>query len=272
MEEQLNSVNAEQAVVVEQPIEQTTGIDTNVSTESTVETSDNGENAVVAGQQQNDKPIQDAETNAAYAKARRELEAKAAERESKAIDAFIASQGLEFDGKPIKTKAEYDKAMQIQEDRARQQELKEKGIDPEIFDDYVNNNPTVKKAQQLLAEQEAKAERDKQFMAFNEAFPDVKGDEIPPEVWQEFNAGKSLVDAYAKVHIKKLQEQIEALKKGTQTAEVNSKNAASTTGSITGEGAEEGLYTEEQVDSMSSAEVKKNYDRVLKSMRSWKRK
>lgn len=76
----------------------------------------------------------------------------------------------------------------------------------------------------------AKAKRQDEFLAFSREYPNVKPEEIPQEVWKDFNAGSSLVGAYAKYENKQLKAQLEAEKQ-------NNKNRERSTGSRTNAGA-----------------------------------
>lgn len=75
-----------------------------------------------------------------------------------------------------------------------------------------------------------KAKRQDEFLAFTREYPDVKPEDIPKEVWAEFNSGKSLVGAYSKFENKKLRERLAA-------AEQNTKNRERSTGSRDSAGA-----------------------------------
>lgn len=76
----------------------------------------------------------------------------------------------------------------------------------------------------------AKAKRQDEFLAFAREYPAVKATDIPKEVWDDFNSGKSLVGAYAKYENKMLREQLAA-------AEQNNKNRERSTGSRDNAGA-----------------------------------
>lgn len=62
------------------------------------------------------------------------------------------------------------------------------------------------------------------FVAFAEAYPEVKASDIPQEVWDEFSKGESLTNAYAKWENKQLKEKL-------QNAENQIKNRERSTGS-----------------------------------------
>jgi hypothetical protein len=220
-----------------------------------------------------EKPVQSKEENAKFAEIRRRAE-------QEAIDKFIANQGYVFDGKPIKTKAEYDEAMRINQERERRAALEEKGIDPTIVDEYVNNNPTVKEAREALNKQKQEQFSQKNKVEFLEYFRnnnnrdfDPGKDSIPNEVWELSEAyeksngkeGKSLVDAYMRHENSILRKKLQDIEKGTKTQEINSVNAATSTGSVTGNGKPVTKeITAESIATMSEKEISQNWSQVKK--------
>lgn len=85
------------------------------------------------------------------------------------------------------------------------------------------------------ADQRAKqAEEERQqedFKRFVQAYPGVKAQDIPAEVWEKVRGGVPLVTAYAQHENKQLREENEALKAKVETAEQNKKNKERSTGS-----------------------------------------
>lgn len=84
--------------------------------------------------------------------------------------------------------------------------------------------------QQARERQEA---RKKDMTAFLEAFPGVKGEDVPREVWAKVAAGESLVTAYTMYQNRQLQLQLAAQRQ-------NRENAARTTGSMSTQGEKAG--------------------------------
>ncbi len=80
---------------------------------------------------------------------------------------------------------------------------------------------------------EADGRRQTDIKNFVAAFPDVKAETIPQEVWKEVASGKTLTEAYAVYEASRLKEELEAEKQ-------NNKNKSRTTGSrsTAGEGSE----------------------------------
>jgi hypothetical protein len=162
MEENLNSVNAEQVGTVDQP-----KTEQSQTTEQTVN-ADSGEAATpkVEGKVQ-----QTPEENAKFKQIRMEYEAKIATESQraaqKAKDDWIASQGYEWNGKPIKTEAEYNQAI-------IEKKYADKGIDPSLITEAINNNPVVKQAQEMMSKQQQSEARNAEYMEFLTNYPDVK--------------------------------------------------------------------------------------------------
>lgn len=88
-----------------------------------------------------------------------------------------------------------------------------------------------KKAREAQAqnERERAQAREKEFSAFMAAYPDVKPEDIPKEVWAAVAKGESLTTAYT-MHVN------EALKAKLAAKQQNEKNAARSPGSMNSRG------------------------------------
>jgi hypothetical protein len=218
----------------------------------------------------------------AIERARQEAAQEAAQ---KARDAVIAEMGYEWKGKPITTEAEYRQALQEKEieDKLR---LQYSNLPDEIIDEILANR---RFREETLAEKKAreeaerKAQEEKDFAArrdtmldeFLHEFPDYDTEEkwkaIPKEVWAEADKwlksggreGRRLADALAKYNLKQMQAQ-------NQAAEANQANAASSTGSVKGQGKAGTFFTREQVANMSREEIRANYAAIKESEKRWK--
>lgn len=108
-----------------------------------------GEKEVVAEPQ-----TQSAETNAAFANMRRQLEA--AEKRQRDIDAMYAQKFGQYTnpetGQPIRSAADYAEAMAAQERAQARAKLQEANIDPGIIDNMIANSPAIRAAQEATAE------------------------------------------------------------------------------------------------------------------------
>ena len=96
---------------------------------------------------------------------------------------------------------------------------------------------------------------------FEEIFPDKRVNEIPDSVWESVREGIPLAAAYA------LYERKNAIRKDS-AASTNVKNSSRATGPI-GRDVTETFYTPDEVRAMSRTEVKKNYSKILESMKKW---
>lgn len=197
----------------------------------------------------------------------KEASARAAQE---ARDKFIADEGYTWNGKPITTESQYRQALAEQEEFNRRQYLQDNGIDVAFFDKAIEDNPTVKQAKELLAKDQAAKQYEIDWQAFKTEFPDVKPDQIPPEVWTEVNTGRKLIDVYTKHENTRLKAELDAFKTGNGTQQANNQNAGTGTGSMAGKGASgQSYFTQEQVMNMSQAEVNKNYKAIIDSQKSW---
>lgn len=150
-----------------------------------------GESATTAAAGQKGKQ-QAPETNAAFAKLRREAEeAKAQVRQYQA---------------DIEAK-ESAKAAEARKQRA--EELRGLGVDPDIIDDLIKSHPEVQSLARENAQLKRKSQDEalvQQFTDLTEAFPAIKepGD-IDQDTWRKFqgSAGHlTLLDAYVSAHSK----------------------------------------------------------------------
>jgi len=199
-EGEVADVEASEAV---EPTEETT----EVESEETVETEESGND---------EPPEQSAEDNARYAAIRRRAEEDARRRyegEMNGLNNQIAAlcQGLKHPvtGQPISNIHDYVDALAFQQRQAREQELEEKGIDPQMIDRMIEANPVVMQAKQVIerskmTEAEAMIQRD--VAEVGKYDPNIKNVqdllELPnfPEILDRVNKGASLVDAYKMVN------------------------------------------------------------------------
>ena len=157
--------------------------------------------------------------NAIYADARRKAEAEYKRKQS-AIDAQFAEKFKDYKnpitGQPITSAQDYFDALSAQEQLQTKKTLTEKGIDPSIIDRAVNNNPAIKAANLVIAEQrlkDTKAYLDKQVEEVSKLDPDIHSaadiekSERYPEVLAYVRDNRlSLVDAYKLVYADKLSD------------------------------------------------------------------
>jgi hypothetical protein len=211
---------------------------------------------------------------------------KAVERaRQEALDEYIASLNYEWNGKPIKTKAEYDQALKEKEIFERYQA---QGLPEDVINELVASKrfreeslaekqareAEIAKTQQ---EQEFKQRRDSMYIEFLNEFKDYGSEEkwktIPPEVFAEADKwlktggreGRRLADAFARYNYTKLISQ-------QQAATANQTNAASSTGSVKGNGLPDSGYISKEVFEANKHDqnwMNKNYENIKKSMNKW---
>ena len=222
-------------------------------------TSTESVNDGVTTSQQNEKPAQSAEENAKFASLRREYEQKIAQAEQKAIDAEYSR--LYGDSHGIHSKADYDKAIALQEQEEHDQTIREEYEANGLPEDVVSELVEWKKSrEQSKAEQEAKQQQEKQqaeMQDFIKKYPNVKPDDIPVEVWQVNASGVPLRYAYADYAN-------DQATKAEEIARANAENAKSSTGSVSGLGGQSTALTQEMVDNMSPQELSSRWGEVKK--------
>ena len=83
-----------------------------------------------------------------------------------------------------------------------------------------------------------------------------------------------LVDAYTDLNkdskIESMANELAELKEKLGITTKNIDNQAASTGSVTGNGSTDTVFSREQVKSMSKSDIKKNYPKIIKDMKSWK--
>lgn len=233
-------------------------------------TTENAEPNVEVVETKPEKTFTQAELNDIIkSRVERERESTAKRVAQEARDAYIAEQGYvhPISKQPIKSEAEYNQAV-------RDQELFESYQKEGYPDEAIQRILDVEKSQQetaaKLSEYESRSHTDREFKAFLEAYPDAKPEEIPASVWAEFNAGKSLVDAYKDYDYLLIKQERDKLLQAKQIEQQNNENAASSTGSVTGNGTSTPtFFTQDQVSKMSNADVNKNWNAINESMKKW---
>jgi hypothetical protein len=121
--------------------------------------------------------------------------------------------------------------------------------------------------EQYTTEQKAQQEREtrqKMYGEFLDAYPDVKTQDIPPEVWQEVKAGRSLLDAYVRHENKMLKDKLNGAQQQQQTQQANQANAAASTGSARASGMQHDVISEESINAHANdtAWMLRNYNKI----------
>lgn len=164
----------------------------------------------------------------------------------------------------IKEQEESQKIREIAETQGVNEEIAQKLRKAELLEGQFENEQQTKAEQKRL---------DDQMGIFVDKYPDVK--EVPQEVWDIFKQGKlDLTEAYDIWNkdnvINDLKSKLEKYEHSEEISNKNKENSEASTGSVTGNGNVEGFFSKERVKAMSQAEVKKNYNQIVESMKQWK--
>jgi len=246
--DEINESVTTQDVAETAPIEQT-----NESTEQTVN-ADNED--VTTSQVDNEKVPQTDEENSKFASFRREQEAKT----QQGIDAhYDKLYGASND---VHSQADYDRAIEAQEQseqaEAQAQQYKEAGLNPDLINELINNNPTVKQAQSIISKQQNDSKIESEVNELFAAFPDAKDSKIPDDVFMEsITKGIPLVYAYSMYANKNSATMAEQ-----KTLRGLQQNAAASPGALNGDQAEKSDYS-----NMPTADFNKLIERSLRGER-----
>ena len=144
-------------------------------------------------------------------------------------------------GRPVETIAEYFDALEAQQRRERDEELRSKGVDPKIIEDMVNNSPVVRQANAVM-QQSLQAEAQRQLAddvkAVGEIDPSIKSvDDLMnhPSYAKVYDLvskhGLSLPDAYKIANYSDLSAKNTAAVKQAAINQAKGKNHLEATGS-----------------------------------------
>lgn len=182
---------------------------TEVTTEETTSAVDNSDGE------------QSAEENAKFAAVRRQAEAEAKakyEQQIKKQNDLVKGMFGKFKnadtGKPIETVEDYIAAMEVQQRRQQEKELIEKGVNPKLIEEMIENSPAMREAKAVLEkskQEEAQRAIDADLKAITAMDSDIKSfaDLENSENFQTIlgyvkQNGLSLVDAYKLANSDKL--------------------------------------------------------------------
>lgn len=151
------------------------------------------------------KEEQSKEENARFASIRRQAEADAQRKMDMQVARLCEGITHPVTGQPIRTFAEYEDAIHAQTRLQAEQVLQENNVDTSVLDSYINNNPIILQAQQILAEnQQIQSERmiRKDIEEISQLDPSISTlqDMANLPTWnailEKVQQGASLVDAY----------------------------------------------------------------------------
>ena len=117
------------------------------------------------------------------------------------------------------------------EEQQKLNELIQQNIPPEFAQKLLEHDKIVQEYQTEKQIREQKEKEQKMYLEFLEAYPDVKPEDVPVEVWQEVAKGRSLLDAYIRYENQKLKAEMAKYQQQQQNQQANQTNAASSTGS-----------------------------------------
>lgn len=261
--------------------EQMNNVDENItSTKESVETPVTGVEETPAAEEETKF---DEKTESAFAK-RLSAERQKIEQEAARKIAEVEATASDFRTKWEATQQEREAQTLDAEYRSTVSQIAaEYNADPvaltEVIEAVIAKHPDVIAANKLKAEQ-AQVLSQKQMQekitsdvaAFRKDYSDVDINKIPAEVWERVDKGLSLTDSYQIYENKVLKEKIAAQEKALQVKEANAKNAATSPGSVTGQGATTADFisfeTFEQ-NRGNSKWVKDNYKRIQESRSKW---
>ena len=107
----------------------------------------------------------------------------------------------------------------------------------------------------------ARAKIDAEFALFAEYFPEVRANEIPQEVWESVKGGSSLSGSYA-LYLRRAELERKKIE------DFNEKNRKMSSGTLIA-GQDERYFSPSEVKKMTPAQVRTNYDDIIRSMRHW---
>jgi hypothetical protein len=178
--------------------------------------------------------------------------------------AFVDSQAKKYG----LTADEYLRAVAEQQVADEIEQLAdEKGLPEDVARELYESKKFREQYMQQQQQQTFQQKQQQMMQEFITAYPEVKAESIPQEVWQLYENGVDLVSAYARHESKLLRQQLAELK---EAKKVNQENELASTGSIKGQGSPQNLtFTREQVERMTPEQAYKNYNQIIESMKNW---
>ena len=242
------------------------------------ETEDTGVETEEAAEPQ----TQSAETNAAFANMRRQLQA--ANQRLADTDAMFARQFGQYKnpetGQPIRSAKDYSEAMLAQERIQAREQMQQNGIDPNVIDNLIANSPAVRQAQAATAELNAYRAQQvlesdfKEILALDPSLnskDDILNDPSLPAMLDRVSQGMRLVDAYKIVNFDRVFASKESAVKQQTINQVKGKNHLTTGASINVNDGEEDIPAnmvsqyKDWFPEKSMKELKKLYNTTMKN-------
>lgn len=188
---------------------------------------------------------QDPKIDSAFAKLRKEKET--IEKQKRDLDSWVFQNFNKDYG--IKTVDEYKEMMDKQLRETKEQELRDQGYDPDVIRDIVKNDPEISK---VISGNDKQINDEKLVGDYKELsgeYPDLvkQPEDIGLDVWDLYDKGMSLVDAYTIVNRKEILDHVKSVGKQQTLNNINSKAHLSKT---EGDGAKEGSDTQMSQDTL----------------------
>lgn len=259
----------------------TTEVDESVDTEYSDDTMDTSseESVEPADPQESEDQASEPEerpqidVNAIAAAARRQSEQRLRDIDAEYTRRFGHLQNPKT-GQPIRSQQDYLAALDAQEEMKAKEQLKQQGVDPAVLDNLIANNPQIRQAQAVMAQQQ-------RAMTINQINNDLAElskldssisslETVPPDVLQRsMQTGMNLVDAYKIAYFGKVNDsqqaaiQQQAINQAKGKSHLNPVNGVATPD----EGADipqsELTMWKDMFPDKSPTELKKLYNKVI---------
>lgn len=180
---------------------------------------------------------------------------------------FVENLANEYNMHP----EEYIQAVYNQLEQQRINQLVQQNIPEYLAKEILETRKMREKLKNDEVRQQEEARKKEDYQNFLNEYPDIEPNTIPKDVWDMVANGKSLLDAYRYHENKTLKEQLAKVSQQEKAKQVNQQNAEISPGSVTGQGeTDTGFFSKAQVESMSPSDVKRNYNKIMQSMKFWK--
>lgn len=216
--------------------------------------------------------------NATFANMRRKAESEAKAKYDAEIARLCEGYVHPITGQPIRSLAEYKDALYQQDRLANEQKLKESGLDPNMINMAVANNPAVKEAQAVLQNvrfANAQRELENEFAEIQKLDPNVTSfDDIPniEIITDMVERGYRLTDAYKLVNFDYIMQSKTAGAKQGAINQIKGKSHMTGLDSLAQDTSGEEIPTDvykaykEIYPDKSGAELKKLYNKTMKKL------
>ncbi|MBQ8005090.1 MAG: hypothetical protein IJ303_02105 [Clostridia bacterium] len=146
-------------------------------------------------------------------------------------------------------------------DEELEQEKVKQGAEEQVESEIEQLRRQNKELTRALEERKSISGRlEAEISEFSEMFPDVPLAQIPEDIWAEVKAGLPLSASYAR-HERRRTLAEQSVEKANNAAREGSS------GSVTS--SPDYYFTADEVRKMSASEVKKNYSKIINSMKKW---